>query len=122
MKLKASITNGKLVCDKFLWEQYLLSFSGEVTIEIKKYKKDRTTDQNSLYWKYLEIISNETGDYIGDLHEFFKLKLLPPRTVKIMEKSYLIPATTTKLSTKDFGEYLEKICSLTSVPIPNLEI
>lgn len=87
-------------------------------------KPKRTNAQNRFYWVYLRIIENETGNSSNDLHEYFKRVLLPPRfiTIKNKERKDLevkIPASTTKLNKIDMGEYMEKICAETGVPIPN---
>jgi hypothetical protein len=65
------------------------------------------------------LIASETGDNINDLHEFFKRKILPPRFTEVMGEKVKLPASTTDLSKVDFGEYMEQICALTSVPIPD---
>ena len=45
-------------------------------IIIRERKKDRSADQNSLYWKWLTIIGNELGEGKEDLHERYKDKFL----------------------------------------------
>jgi len=121
MKIKVSISNGKVVCDQSLWRDYLAPFQGECSLEIKKWKKDRTYDQNKLLWKYYEIIADETGNNASDLHEFLKRKLLPPKFIKVMGKEIKIPSSTTGLSTSEFSQYLDKICALTGVSIPSVD-
>lgn len=79
----------------------------------------RSNSQNSFYWLYLEVIARETGDDASDLHEFFKRKLLPPKFIKVRCEEVKIPASTTELGKADFAEYMEKICALTGVPIPD---
>jgi len=100
----------------------LSRFSGKKAI-IEIPKKTRTGAQNRYYWFYLGIIEAETGNTASDLHETFKRTLLPPRfittTIKGKEQEIKIPASTTKLSKIDMGDYLEKICAETNVPIPD---
>jgi hypothetical protein len=81
----------------------------------------RSGQQNSFYWLYLGVIATETGDNADDLHEFFKRKLLPPQFITVRGEEIKIPASTTDLNKADFGEYMEKICALTGVPIPDPE-
>jgi len=45
-------------------------------IIIRKHKKDRSLEQNSLLWKWLTIIANELGTSKEEQHEFFKDKFL----------------------------------------------
>ncbi len=85
----------------------------------------RTLNQNSLYWVYLTVIARETGNDADDLHNFFKAKLLPRKMIKIKGKKgeydFEKQKSTTELSKIDFGEYMEKICAMTDIPIPNPE-
>jgi len=119
VKIKAFIKNAIIKCDAQLWRQYLSGFDGEVSIEIKKWQRDRTLDQNALYWKYISIICSHTGDNIDDTHEYFKRKFLPPRFVTVLGQKIRLPASSKKLSTKEFTDYLDQICALTGVPIPS---
>lgn len=91
---------------------------GKYRITIEKFAKNRSIRQNNLYWAYLRLIESETGQESNDLHEYFKRKLLPPRFVEIFGEEIKLPATTTKLNSKEFGEYLEKISIITGIPIP----
>jgi hypothetical protein len=79
----------------------------------------RTNEQNRFYWAYLDIISRETGDDPNSLHEFFKRKLLPPKFIKALGEEIKIPASTTKLNKIEMGDYLDRICELSGVPIPD---
>ena len=45
---------------------------------IKEHGKDRTLDQNALYWKWLTIIGAELGETKEDLHEQYKDRFLVP--------------------------------------------
>lgn len=98
---------------------------GNYISSLESTKPKRSMSQNALYWLYLEIISNETGNYPEDLHEFFKRKFLPRKIVKIQGKNKTFDLekikSTTKLDKTEFGEYLKKIESLTGVPIPDTE-
>lgn len=93
------------------------------TLRIEQEKPVRSLNQNSYYWVYLKIISMETGNEPEDLHEFFKSKLLPRKFTVIHGKKkdheIEIPKSTTDLSKADFAEYMEKICALTGVPLPD---
>ena len=57
------------------------------------------------------------------MHEFFKKRFLPKRTAIIKGKNndheVEIYQSTTQLSKSDFGDYLDKISSLTGVQIPD---
>lgn len=102
------------------FQKYLAPFQGEVKISIEKRKYSRSTNQNSFYWLYLGIIADETGDNIDDLHQYFKRKFLPPRFITVQGKTIKIPATTTTLDKSQFSRYMEQICAMTGIPIPEI--
>lgn len=91
------------------------------TIEILKSK--RTLSQNALYWVFLNVIEQETGNTADDLHELFRAKLLPPKFVKIKGKQTYhelkVPRSTTELDKIAFGEYMDKISAMVDIPVPN---
>ncbi len=91
-------------------------------ISIDKEKSVRSMNQNNFYWFYLRLIANETGHTEQDLHDLFKRKFLPPEYKEILGVYMKLPASTTKLNKTDFGEYLDKICSLTNVPLPDVKL
>lgn len=82
-------------------------------------EKKRSQSQNNYYWLYLGVIEYETGNNANDLHEYFKRIFLPPRYITVMGAELRIPRSTTELSKVEFGEFLEKICALTNVPLPD---
>ena len=68
----------------------------------------RTLKQNSLYWPvYVQICADYFGYFPDEMHEIFKLMFNA-------KDSKLVPGgkfggTTTKMTTKEFTQYLEKI-------------
>ena len=89
--------------------------------KLEKIKTQRSLNQNSYYWLYLGIIERETGNDSNSLHEYFKIKFLPPKFIKLKGKEHKVPRSTTELNKVEFGEYLEKICAECNVPLPNPE-
>ena len=104
------------------WHDFLSQNEGK-TVRITKPKENRSLSQNNLYWFFLEIISSETGNDATEMHEFFKKRFLPKRTAIIKGKNndheVEIYQSTTQLSKSDFGDYLDRISSLTGVQIPD---
>jgi hypothetical protein len=101
--------------------EFLKKHEGE-TLRLELPKKQRTVSQNKFYWLYLGIIEQETGNGANDLHDFFKMKLLPKETVTLKgKKAHVFERTksTTKLNKQEMSEYMEKICAMTGVPIPD---
>lgn len=120
--LIAQGNNGKLEFSAFAHEAIFNQWLSEnKKLLIRKVKPTRSSQQNRYYWLYLGIIEKETGNPADDLHEFFKRKFLPPRFIRFRKEEMKIPGTTTGLSKADFSDYMDKICALTGVPLPNPE-
>jgi len=102
-------------------EFFIGAKDGQYSIKIEKWKKTRTLQQNNYLWLYYKIISDDTGDNINDLHEFFKRKLLPPRFVIVMKREVKLPTTTTNLSKSEFSLYIKGIEELTGILAPETE-
>ena len=78
----------------------------------KDEKRIRNNQQNKLYWKWLWIIEQETGNDHNALHAMMKKKFLSKRKlVKLNGKrSYSnMEWSTTELSVKKFTEFLDKV-------------
>ena len=92
-------------------------------LKLEPLKEYRTGSQNNLYWLYIDIIANETGNDSIDLHLFFKSKLLPRKKIIIRGKKtaheFERETSTTELSKLEFGEYMDKISQLVEIPIPD---
>ena len=107
MKFFGKIENKKLVLDNNTgFNDYTASLKqGDLMIlDIKKRRKFRSLNQNALYWKWLEIIGNDLGYDIEELHPTFKAMFLMDRSLKVP-----LIRSTSKLSTIEFGQYLNKI-------------
>ena len=120
---KGKVAEGKFWANnRKTYDLYLKSFEGrEVDVIIRKHVKMRSINQNRLYWLYLKLIEDETGNDSNDMHEYFKRVCLPPRFIKVFDKEIKIPASTTKLNTKEFGDYIAKIEDMSGVKCPNPE-
>jgi hypothetical protein len=73
-----------------------------------KRKARRTLPQNALYWKWLTIIEESTGNRKEDLHELFKL-MFNPREVMFHNIPKTIGGETKTLNKKEFSEYMNKV-------------
>jgi len=92
-----------------------------VSVEKRQTFRKRSNNQNRFYWAYLNIISQEIGEQPEELHEYFKRKFLKPRTVNMFGEEIRLPGTTKNLDSLAFTEYIDKIASITGVPVPNPE-
>ena len=79
-----------------------------IDIEIKAHKKIRTSRQNSFMMKVFQHIAqfyDETGFLIYDLHR----REVYPKGLKVFWKDRYGIKETSALSTKEFGEFIDKI-------------
>lgn len=91
----------------------------EVRIIVTPYDKEkeeedlRTIQQNRYYHKLLDIICDHTGDNHMEMHEKLKIELLgKPYVYK--DREVIVVPSTTELTTKTFGDYLEKVFKFAS--------
>lgn len=80
-------------------------------VVIRPWKKKRSNPQNNLYWKWLSLIAKDTGHTSEQLHEVFKLELLPREFITVAGIERETRKSTTKLTTAEFTEYLEQIAA-----------
>jgi len=76
---------------------------------IRPFRKNRTIEQNALYHSILKDIAEQTGNTHGALHEFFKMEFLGIQTFTVNDKIMSRPRSTTGLTTKEFGSYIEQL-------------
>ena len=112
MKRKFIIQN-EAIRQRVISHLHQLPYGMEVIV--KKHKSSRSLSQNSLYWKWLDLIrlhiADSTGNIFsaGELAEWFKAKFLPARIVEINGEANPCRRTTTKLNTADMAAYLDSI-------------
>lgn len=82
------------------------------SVEIKPYKKIRSTRQNKLYWSLLGIIAKDKGYDTEDLHLALKIRFLGTQEKTIAGQVYTVPNSTTKLTTTQFTEYVDRVYAL----------
>lgn len=115
---------GKLVFDnQKALSDYLLNVDTKpLLVKIDRERSKRSLAQNNYYWNYLRIIANETGHTEDELHQLFKRVFLPPIFKVVLGQEIKIPRTTSELSKTEFGEYLDRICARTNVPLPDTKV
>lgn len=92
-----------------------------VRVTITDQKPKRSTQQNNLYWLYLDLIEQETGNFADDLHILFKDKYLSKRRINVLGETVVKQPGTAELTKSEFAEYLMKIETDTEIPIPDTE-
>ncbi len=88
--------------------EYSEGISSELVL-VKPVRERRSLDQNSLYWFWVTEFSQRTGYTKNSLHLFLKIKFLGVEPLTVFGHKISIPRSTTKLSTKEFSEYLENV-------------
>jgi hypothetical protein len=78
-------------------------------VDIKPYKKNRSLAQNKLYWKWITCIGDSIGYESDELHAIMADKFLHDEIVEYGGKQIKKDKSTSRLNTKEFTEYLEKI-------------
>ena len=82
----------------------------QYTVEIKLKRKQRSVDQNRLYWMWLKCIMDETGEHKDRLHELFKQRLLGVDEQWALGRyRILIPRSTAALDAAEMTAYLERV-------------
>ena len=91
------------------FDRWLSTLEGQrVSIEVKKFKKKRSIEQNAYYWSVLiDILSKEFGYEAEEIHMVLRGKFLRIHDPK--HPDFVIAKSTTKLTTVEFVEYIEKI-------------
>ncbi|MFH1052776.1 MAG: hypothetical protein V1779_17790 [bacterium] len=120
-KFKGIVKDKKLhIYNSEIFYKYLGSLEcKEIQVIIKKWRKNRSTKQNSYYWLCLTHIGNEIGEDPETLHDTFKAMFLIDRSKRIP-----IVRSTTTLNTAEFFDYMEKIARRVAeidIQLPNPE-
>ncbi len=121
MRLTGRIVGKEMVFNEITKLRFIENNQGK-QIVVEAPRPVRSGQQNRYYHLYLNVISQETGNDADDLHEWAKRKFLPSRFIKVNGEEMRIPGSTTTLTKVEFGEYMERICAATEVPLPDPEL
>jgi len=109
------INAGKLqIINRPRFQEYLNTLKGDVQVMVKPKGRIRTSKQNSWYWGVaIKLISEQTGHFSAEIHEFLKSEVGSEIKMVIETKKgeliRSIPMSTTRLLTKGFNEYKDRI-------------
>lgn len=111
----AEALNGKIkVHKRALFQKYLDSLKGLVSIEIKERRAKRSLPQNAYYWLCLTIIGDELGYSKEEMHDLFGLEyrtvmstITIPSTGEVVEVKMV--RSTTTYNKMEFAEYMEHV-------------
>lgn len=79
-------------------------------VVVRRHQDKRSRDQNALYWAWLHVIADETGNTAEDVHEAFKGVFLGKHRVT-MGTSFVevVTPSTARLPVADFAAYMDKV-------------
>ena len=111
MKAFGTIKNGKLILNnERRFNDNLNIFEGEeIEIRIKVRTNNRSNEQNSLYWKWINIMSEETGFTKEEMHELVKYKFLKRTSINNNGVEEVKLKSTTSLTVKEFTKLMDDV-------------
>ena len=122
MKHNGIVKNGKFIPDNAIAfkKDFYIREGAKVVVSIEPYRKKRSNDQNEYLWGVVyDLIHESSGHTPQEIHEIMKHKFLMTYT-DIGDYA----RSTTKLSTVEFMDYVEKIRVWANdyniyIPLPN---
>lgn len=122
-KFLGKIIDYKLVLnDKPAFDKYGETLNGkDIELVLRERTNQRSINQNSFYrGVVVKLTSEHTGHTPDEVHEIFKRMFLTKwitLKTKTEEKEILITQSTTVLTTKEFGIYIDSIVHFASVDL-----
>lgn len=92
-----------------------IALDGKIQVKLENKNSVRSVIQNNLYWLWMHKVSIDYHlqgyKLISDRvwHEYFKEHFLPQKIEEVRGVFIKTRKSTTKLTTKEFGKYLENI-------------
>lgn len=110
LKTSARIQNGKPVIEETNREQLQRFYNNNnnktIYLTVSTKRPPRSLEQNAYYWTLLDLLSEYTGDTTQSLHKDLKQEYLPKL---FNEQGEQLEPSTTRLNTKEFTDYIERI-------------
>tara|TARA_R110002167_G_scaffold214000_2_gene418576 strand:- start:52 stop:426 length:375 start_codon:yes stop_codon:yes gene_type:complete len=109
------ILRGQAQKDHALKSLMNIEFNPDKLMEltIKPHKKNRSLEQNALYWKWMMICADELGYTKEGMHQTFMRELLAPIIIDTPSGD-VMEYSTRKLNVKEMSSYMEQV-SFTAV-------
>ena len=86
-----------------------LNLDKEWDVTVERHKDKRSLSQNALLHRWFGIIADETGNTRDDIKEAYRDMFLDKVPVQIGGKECLVGRSTTKLSTAEMAEFMDKV-------------
>ena len=78
-------------------------------VEQKKVPIKRSTDANALYWLWLQVLQDETGEKKEQFHKYFKSEHIGTTEEEVFGRLITLEPTTTNKSKRFFWEYMQNV-------------
>ena len=85
-----------------------LDLSKKWEVEVRLFAFNRSVEQNKRYWKLIGELGSFLGYDEGEMHELMKYKFLSYKQEMLGDEMTVVPSTS-KLTVKEFVEYLDKV-------------
>ena len=104
------ILRGQAQKDHALKSLMNIEFNQDKLMEltIKPHKKNRSLEQNALYWKWMMICADELGYTKDGMHQTFMRELLAPIIIDTPSGD-VMEYSTRKLNVKEMAAYMEQV-------------
>ena len=105
MRAFGTVKEGKLKLNNSRqFQDSLREFEGkDVELRIKERSANRSKEQNSLYWTWIDILSKDIGYTKEEMHTLIKYKFLKRNVVDEYGVEQEVIKSTTTLTTKEFS-------------------
>lgn len=112
MKKQVIVLRDDMLRQRLIRYVQALDLSKPVQVTIEPYRKKRSLSQLRLMWLWISEVAEHVREHTGmdseDVHAFLKEKFLPPRIIEIAGEAVEY-RTTTKLTTAEMSEYMDRI-------------
>jgi len=111
MKAFGEIKKGKLILNnKQQFQDQLMELEGmDVVIKIIERNNNRTKDQNSLFWSWVAILSDNTGYTKEEMKELIQVKFLQRERLDADGYTETYIKGTSTLSKKEFNDLMNEV-------------
>ena len=103
-----------------------LDLSKPWAVTVEPHKERRSLNANALYWKWVGIIAQDTGNDPDHVHDTFKDKFLAPEEIMLFgEKTFY--RSTARLDTRAMNVYMDRVYAFATselgilLPVPEDE-
>ena len=86
-----------------------LSLEKQWNVTVARHQKRRSLSQNNLYWKWVEIVAEETGNDKEDVHDVFKKKFLTGEVREVFDGHQVMRRSTADLNKSAMTEYMDRV-------------